>query len=414
MAPENVLIKSERIDTYDYIQVILKRSKLILYSMVATAVIVAVLTLFMPNKYTAKAVILPISENKDLTKMLGAQLGGMAGAASELVGGPTVADLYATILKSEALKDVVINRFNLLKLYDEKYRAVVYRILDKNMKVTVGRKDGVITVEFTNDDPKLATDITNAFVGELGKLAAEINMRDAGLNRAFVEKKLVEAKADLQKKEEILKQFQQKNKLVSVPDQLKATLERIAAMKASLAFNEVQLATNRRIFTDNSSEIKNYKLTIVNLKSQIARLEEDSNMGALPGLGAGPELSKQYLDLYREVKSKEVLVEMLQKQYEMVSLTEAKDVAPFKLIQEARQPDRKSAPKRAVIVFVLTFVMLFLSTAAAFILESYEKLPDGKRETFRMYYEQSEPRKVAESIVNKFNRLRARWKGNTK
>lgn len=378
--PQSSSVEPDEINLLDLLLVLAKRWRMIVGVPLVVAVITAMITLFLPNIYTAKAMILPGDDDSGgLMGAMMSQMGGLAGLAGGLVGTSTKADLYVTMLKSETVKDPLINRFKLMELYDVKLRSNAYNVLDENATISVGKKDGVITIAVSEEDPKLAAAIANAYVEELGRQVANLNMTGAGKNRAFLEERLTKTKIDLAAAEDALKSFQTRNKAVSVTDQAKATLEGVALLRAQLVAQEVQLATLRQMFTDNSQEVKSAKATIANLRGQIGKLEGGGAEGSLPRIGAMPQLGQEYIRLMRDFKIQETLLELLTKQYEMTKLTEAKDVAQFQVLQQAKAPELKSKPKRSLIVIVVALASGFLMVLVTFVREFGARMNEEDR-----------------------------------
>lgn len=79
-------------------------------------------------------------------------------------------------------------------------------------------------------------------------------------------------------------------------------------------------------------------------------------------------------------KCREAIFELLTKQYEMAKLTEAKDVSTMQIIQNATVPDKKTKPKRSLIVLVITFAAGFGAALYAFVRETSERMPPEDRE----------------------------------
>ncbi len=370
----------------DYLLVIAKHKKMIFLTTFGAAVITALITLMMPNIYTARTMIIPSDEDKGgVGAALMAQLGGLAGLSGGAIGAKTTGDLYVTMLRSETVKDPIIDRFKLIDLYEAKYRADVYRALDRNAGVSLGKKDGVITIAVDDKDPKRAADLANAYVEELGKLAAGLNMAGAGKNRLFLEERIAEAKADLSRAEDALKEFQSKNKSISVTDQAKATIEGVAQLRAQLAVKEVELATFQRQFTDTSQEVKTTKATVASLRAQIAGLEGKGSGGSssIPNVGSMPQLGQDYLRLMRDFKIQEAVLEMLSKQFEVSKLSEVKDVAPFQVLQRAKVPERKSKPHRSKIVILSAMIALIVSVIVSLLRENISTIPVETRQRWK-------------------------------
>ncbi len=380
--PKNIDDQDE-INLLDLLLVLAKRWKMIIGIPFVVAVITAIITLFMPNIYTAKTMIIPSDDSSGgMGAALMAQLGGLASIAGGSLGGKTTSDLYVTMLKSETIKDPIIDKFKLMDRYKAKIRTDVYNALNGASIISLGKKDGVITVSFTDKDPKFSAEMANAFVDELGKLAARLNMSGAANNRKFYEKQIAETKADLSKAEEALKEFQTKHKTISVTEQAKATIEGVAQLRAQLALKEVELGTMQRQFTDNSQEVKSAKAAVSHLRGQIASLEgrAGSSSSSIPNLGAVPQLGQEYLRLMREFKIQEAVLEMLTKQYELAQVSEGKDTAPFQILEKAKVPERKSKPKRSMIVIMSAFATGFLMVLVAFLQEFSEKISPEDRQ----------------------------------
>jgi len=358
---------------------------MICFTTLGAVIITALITLLLPNIYTARAMIVPSDDDKSGLAAMMSKMGGLAAMAGSAAVSKTTGDLYLTMLRSETIKDQLIDRFKLLDVYDVKFRVDAYKKLDTNAGVSLGKKDGVITIAVNDKDPKRAAELANAYVAELGKLAAGLNMTGAGQNRLFLETRIAEARADLSRAEEDLKAFQSKNKTISVTDQAKATIEGVAHLRGQLALKEVELGTLQRQFTDKSQEVKTTRVTIANLRSQIAALEGKGAGGSssIPNVGSMPQMGQDYLRLMREFKIQEAVLEMLTQQYEAVKIGEAKDVAPFQILQKAKAPEKKSGPNRGKLVKLSLFVSLFGSMLLALALENISRIDDATRQRWK-------------------------------
>lgn len=367
----------------DYLLVLARHKKMILYTTAGAALLTAVITLLMPNIYTATTLILASEEDKGGMSAMMAQLGGLAGIAGGSLGGPSKTDLYVSMLKSETVRDPIIDRFKLLEVYKAKYRADAYRGLNTNAMISAGKKDGIITIAVSDKDPKRAAEMANGYVDELGKLAAGLSMSGAGKSRQFLEERLATAKADAVKAGDELKNFQAKNKMLNVTEQTKASIEGIAQLRAQLAVQEVQLAGMLRQFTESSQEVKKARVAVSTLRGQIAGFEGGGGTSSLPSVGSVPQLGQDYLRLMRDVKIQETMVELLTKQYEMARLSESKDLSPFQVLQKAKVPERKSKPSRAKMVVTAAFAAFFFSLLLAFVRENYSRMPEEDRERWK-------------------------------
>jgi tyrosine-protein kinase Etk/Wzc len=367
----------------DYLLVIVRHKKMILYTTIGAALLTAAITLFMPNIYTATTLILATEDDKGAMSAMMAQLGGLAGFAGNSLGGPTKTDLYVSMLKSETVSDPIIDRFKLLEVYKAKFRVDAYKALNTTAIISAGKKDGIITIAVSDKDPKRAAEMANGYVEELGKVAAGLSMSGAGKNRLFLEEHLATAKADLSRAGNELKNFQARNKMVDVTEQAKASIEGVAQLRGQLAVQEVQLAAMQRQFTDSSQEVKRARVSVATLKTQIARLEGSGGNSSIPSVGSVPQLGQDYLRLMREFKIQETMVDLLTKQYEMARLAESKDQSPFQVLQKAKVPERKSKPTRAKLVILATFAVLFFSVLLAFVCENVSRMTEADKQRWK-------------------------------
>lgn len=363
-----------------YIEVLVRNWRLIAKTTMVAFFLTIIISLCLPNFFNATAKILPPQQDSSgLMGILMGASGGMGGVAADLLGKGTSADMYVGILNSDDIRDRIIERFNLMEVYDQKYRLSAYKVLDKNVNFSIGKKDGIINISVYDKDPKRAANIANAYVDELGKLTATLNITDAEQNRTFFEGRLVKAREELTKAENAIKVFQSRYKALDINEQVKGTIKGVADLEAQLAVEEVKLAGLQQSLTNSSQEVISQYAIISNIKAQISKLEGNRTGVSLPGVGSVPELGQQYLRLMREFKIQEAIVELLTKQNEMAKLSAARDSTSFQIIQVAKVPDRKAKPKRALLVLMGTFVAFFFSITYAFLLEYIGALPDEEK-----------------------------------
>ena len=80
-------------------------------------------------------------------------LSGLAGAGGNL---RTPADQYVALMQSATITDRLIDEFKLMQVYDEKYRSDTREELAKRVRIAIGKKDGLISVEIDYTDPARA------------------------------------------------------------------------------------------------------------------------------------------------------------------------------------------------------------------------------------------------------------------
>ncbi len=83
-------------------------------------------------------------------------MGGLAGAAGLNI--KNLADTYIVLIKSRTVADRLVDRFDLMKVYGAKLRQNARMALEGSTKAS-SSKDGLITIEVDDKDPKRAADM---------------------------------------------------------------------------------------------------------------------------------------------------------------------------------------------------------------------------------------------------------------
>lgn len=153
-------------------------------------------TLMLSDVYSSSAKILPPQQRQSSNSAWLGQFGGLAGLAGSSMGVKNPADIYLAMLKSRSLMEKIVARYNLQEVYKTGPGIGAVNALAGNSAFAVG-KDGIITIEVIDLDPKRATDIANAFVDELDKMIRSFIISDAARKRAFFEHQMQLAKENL-------------------------------------------------------------------------------------------------------------------------------------------------------------------------------------------------------------------------
>ena len=279
-------------------------------------------------------------------------LAGLAGAAGNL---RTPADQYVALMQSATVSDRIIDQFKLIEAYKARFRIDARNDLSDNVRISIGKKDGLVTVQVDDTDPARAAAIANRYVDELRKISSTFAITEAQQRRAFFEREMVATRDRLTKAQLALATsgFSQ-GALKAEP---KAAAEGYARLRAEVTAAEVRLQTLRGTLVDNTPEVRQQTDQLVALRSQLARMEQAGDTGG------GPD----YVSKYREFKYQETLFELFARQYEMARVDESREGALIQVVDTATPPEKKSRPRRSIIA-------LLAALAAAAVLASYALL----------------------------------------
>ena len=365
----------DEINLMDLLLVIAKHNRFIIKLTLSVAVLAVIYALLQPNIYTAKTVILPPQQGASTASMLLGQLGGLAGLAGGAAGIKSPNDLHIGMLKSRTIADVLIKRFDLQTLWEAKTMEATRKALQGSTVIASG-KDGFITIEYSDKDPQFAATIANAYVEELDRLNSTLAVTEASRKRLFFEKQLKGSRANLDAAENALKQTQERTGMIQLDKQGGAIIEAVANVRAQIAAKEVELAAMGAFATPQNPDYRQIQQVIVGLRAQLAKVERDHVAGqgdVMVPTGKLPETGLEFLRKTRELKYQETLFELLSKQFEIAKIDEAKDASLIQVVDKALVPEKKSKPKRALIVILATMMAFFIGILLAFFKEAAER-----------------------------------------
>lgn len=323
------------------------------------------ISFLIPPTYTATTRILPPAQQQSTSTALAAQLGTLAGLVGGAAGLKNPADQYVALLRSRSVYDAITQRFKLKELYGATYLEDARKGLEQRTRASAGAKDGIISIEVDDHDPKRAAAIANAFVEELRNLTKTLAITEAAQRRLFFEEQLAQAKNNLTKSEIALQASGvSAATLRTVPQ---SALESLARLKAQITAQEIKLASMRTFMTDANPEFKVGIQELAALRTELSKAEQSS---PAKGTGNGAE----YIAKYRDFKYHETLFELMAKQYELARLDEAREGAVIQVLDAAEPPERKSKPKKASIAVVTTVAMFFATVLFVFVRKAFQNI----------------------------------------
>jgi uncharacterized protein involved in exopolysaccharide biosynthesis len=375
----------DSVDLFDLLIVLGRRKRLVLGLPVAAAIFAVVVSFLLPTQYTATTRLLPPQRSQSGAAMLLNQLGSALGGIGSLAAGAGLKnpdELYVGMLQSRSVADNLVQRFDLGRIYNDRYPSETRKDLRKRTDITSGRS-GIITLEYTDRDPKRAADIANAYIEELTKLTQTLAVSEASQRRLFFERQLAQEKNRLADAEVALKRTQEQTGLIKLDEQSKALIEAIGKLRAQVAAKEVQLAALRTFSNQQNPDYIRARAELAGLQEQLSKLEKPGSAGkgdAYVPVSQLPESGLEYVRRLRDVKYHETLFELLAKQLELARLDEAQEGSLVQVVDRAIPPDRRSSPKRTLIVAIATLAAAFVAVAWALLAEFFRRAgtaPDG-------------------------------------
>jgi len=341
-----VEMEDDEISLLDLALVVAENLRLLILGPLAVGLAALGISFAIEPTFTAKVVMLPPQQQQSAAasalQSLGA-LGGLAGAA----GIKSPADQYVALMQTTTVEDRLIERFKLMDVYEARFKADARKALEQNTRISAGKKDGLLTIEFDDKSPQRAAEVANAYVEELRRLTSALAITEAQQRRAFFEKQLAQTKDKLAAAQRALQAAGINEGAIRAEP--KAAAEAYARLQAEITASEVRLQTMRGYLAETAPEFQQAQNQLTALRGQLARREAVNTSGA----------QGDYVDRFREFKYQETLFELFARQYEVARIDESREGAVIQVVDTATPPERKSKPKKALIAVVATLAAGF-------------------------------------------------------
>ena len=350
--------------------VLAENLRLLLIGPLLAGVVALGVTYFVPPTYTARTTFAPPLQQQSIAAASAmAALGPLAGLVGGVGGMKSPADQYVALMQSTSVQDRLVDQHKLMQAYRAKYRFEARDRLRDNVRISLGKKDGLITVEVDDADPQRSANLANSHVDELRRVITVLVVTEAQQRRMFFEQQLTRGKERLTKAQQLLQAsgFSQ-GALQTEP---RAAADSYARLRAQVTAAEVRLQTMRSYLSENAVEFQNQQAALVALRGQLNRAEQV----------ADPQSSSDYIGKYREFKYEEALFDLFARQYEMARLDESREAGLIQVVDVAQLPEWKSKPRRGLIAITSTVAALILLLAFVLIRNSWRQVvmqPDTK------------------------------------
>jgi len=204
-------MQEDEIDLLEYWRVIWGKRKLIIGVVFAAALLVAGISLRMPNIYRAEVVLAPVSDEGSKSGGISSALGGLGGLASmagiSLGGGGSVEENLAVLKSREFLWQFIKDQKLMPILFEDNWDADkkgwkedapekqpglwdAYRKFTRLLSVSSDKKSGLVTVGIEWKDPVLAAGWANMLVNRLNEFLRQQAISRSNGNLHYLNKEL--------------------------------------------------------------------------------------------------------------------------------------------------------------------------------------------------------------------------------
>jgi len=348
-----------------------------LYKTAAWAVVIGTAIAFViPKRYDSTITIMPpdsLGSNGMMMAALASKASPeLASVAASALGMKSTGELFVGLLRSRSVEEGIVDRFQLQSVYWIRYKEDARKALERRTDISEDRKTGIITITVTDRQPQRARELAQDYIEELNHLVTQVSTSSARRERIFIEQRLTTVKTDLEDAEQQFSAFASKNSALDIKEQTKAMVESAASLQGRLIAAESEVEGLRQIYNPKNVRVRSAQAQVDELKQQLAKMggtevplsaDSASPDQLYPSIRKLPLLGVQWADLFRRVKIQETIYELLNQQYELARIQEAKEIPTVNVIDAANLPEKKSWPPRLLIIIGL--LILAISAALA-------------------------------------------------
>jgi len=337
------------------LRTIVQWRKLILASGLITAAVAAVVSLLLPQWFTANSSVFP-PETAGATGY--AQLIQQAlqmPIIAPSAGGGRPGTIYIDILLSRRVGEQLVEEFGLKTVYDAELVTDAIEALHSHTSFSL-LENGLLKLGFEDRDPERAAAIANRYVELLDEFNRDLNVTRASKTREFVGGQLEIHEKRLREAEDSLRAFQEEHEALQLDQQVTSAIDIVASLTAEAVAMEVDLDILGQYASQGSEEYlrkkKQYDEVVNQLekfKANSARSETDFVRSFFPSFDTLPELALDMARLLRRVKTEEAIYRLLLEEFEKARIEEARNTPTVQVLDVAKVPELRSRPRRAMI-----------------------------------------------------------------
>ena len=366
------MTENKTIDILDIVLVLVQKWKKVITIMGVFTLLGLAVALLWPKKFKTDLTYI-INSGNSINFSSGGLLSGLANLSAS--GNNVSSDQTLVLLRSNQIKDKMIEEFNLFEVYSSDVLENVREKLDNNIMIEEMREGGIgfnaiIAVSFSviDESPERSFEMTKYLYSLLDSVALSINKKNIESSYLMLQNRLDQNMLEMEQAEDSLILFQEANGILQVEEQARAMVENIAEIKSAMVEKEIEMALFKQTLGVESSRYKTAQVAYEELTSLYdGYLNKESSLESqgdiFKSVSEMPPLFAEYYRLFREVEIQQEIYKVLYPQYEQQKLNFNEINSGLSLIDEPTLPTYKFYPKRAFIViafFLLGFIVLLL------------------------------------------------------
>lgn len=351
-------------NTYVVLRMLLRNTRYIIGVTLVAALVAAGVAFQLPNIYTASVSAVPPRKS---SSTLDAAMTSVSTTLREFgltkIGGKKGESFdFVVLLQSRQIQDSLISAFKLAQAYELPDTAItkIREELSDRLAINV-EAEGNYTVSVDDTDPRRAAEMANFIIREANELSARLDRAETEVLYKQYESKISATDRQIAEVRDSISRYGRNNKLFSPADQAKAAASALAELKAEKMKAQVAASILESSY-GKDDPITQQQYTIVReLQSKEMEAEGGSGFLGNASLAEAAGTALPYVRMTAELEALIKLKAFLLPSFEQVKLDLNKLSPSLYVVDEAQAPQKKSRPKRSLIILGAGLGAFFLS-----------------------------------------------------
>ncbi|MFM8179182.1 MAG: Wzz/FepE/Etk N-terminal domain-containing protein [Candidatus Kapaibacterium sp.] len=351
-------------DTYVVLRMLLRNAKYILGLTVVSAIVGAGIAFQLPNIYTATVSAVPPRKS---SSTLDAAMSSVSSTLREFgltkIGGKKGESFdFVVLLQSRQIQDSLISTFGLARVYGLPDTAMnkIREELSDRLSINL-EAEGNYTVSVDDTDPQRAADMANFVIREANGLSARLDRAETEVLYKQYESKLLATDRQIAEVRDSVSRYARSNKLFSPADQAKAAATALAELKAQKMKAQVAASILESTYGKDDPITQQQNTIVRELQAKESEAEGSSGFLGNSSLADAAGTALPYIRMTAELEALIKLKAFLLPSFEQVKLDLNKLSPSLYVVDEAQAPQKKSRPKRSLIVLGAGIGAFFLA-----------------------------------------------------
>lgn len=352
---------------------LVKYNKFLFFFVIILTVSSVVIAFLLPNQYTASVNAVPPKTSASTMESL---LGGLSSTLrdiglTKLTGKTEGVYSFLVILDSRSVKDSIIRKYRFDTVYNIPMKdfTKLRKAFEENLEISL-EPEGNYTITFTDEDPLRAANVANDYVQIANTVAGNIFQREAQYNRKYLEERIVQIEHSLDLVLDSIQKFAKTNLVFSPLEQSKAIGQSYIELKSTNMTQEILYDLYKSKYGAMDPITLAQKNIVDNLKQKLYDFENKPGFIGNYTLKEFAKVGGDFLRLYAEFETLTKVKSFLIPYLEENKLNENRILQYLIVLDKAVPPDRKSKPKRALIIGGTFFGSMVLGVLLIIIADS--------------------------------------------